>query len=223
MPTPPFPPRIMLLLLLLMPIPIRRRRRRRRLLLRRTRRRRRPRSPSRMPTPKRWQPTLLLLLIPPLPTERCDRRVAVLIRRPTADRGEVRRGGRGAWVLVRVMLRRHTLRGHLVGRRDALAATGRGAALEGGGREWAALVRELLWPRAGVGAFEEAALVAELRVVELGRVEEEEEGARTTLPGDKLERRQVLVSVVQQLKHLLLTRSLSLVAASSVCTMVTGG
>lgn len=39
-----------------------------------------------------------------------------------------------------------------------------------------------------------------------------------TLPGERFERRHVLVSVVQQLKHLLRTRSLSFVAASSVCT-----
>lgn len=37
-----------------------------------------------------------------------------------------------------------------------------------------------------------------------------------TLPGDKLERRHVLVSVVQQLKHLLRMRSLNFVDASSV-------
>lgn len=38
----------------------------------------------------------------------------------------------------------------------------------------------------------------------------------TTLPGLRLERRQVDVSVVQQLKHRRRTRSLSFVAASSV-------
>ena len=42
-------------------------------------------------------------------------------------------------------------------------------------------------------------------------------GALTTLPGLRFERRHVDVSVVQQLKHLRRTRSLSLVVASSVC------
>ena len=42
------------------------------------------------------------------------------------------------------------------------------------------------------------------------------EGALTTFPGLRLERRQVDVSVVQQLKQRLRTRSLSFVAASSV-------
>jgi hypothetical protein len=44
----------------------------------------------------------------------------------------------------------------------------------------------------------------------------------TTLPGFRLERRQVEVSVVQQLKQRRRTRSLSLVAASSVCTIWKG-
>jgi hypothetical protein len=47
----------------------------------------------------------------------------------------------------------------------------------------------------------------------------EEKGTRTTLPGLKLLRLHVLVSVVQQLKHLRRTRSLSFIAASSVCTI----
>ena len=42
------------------------------------------------------------------------------------------------------------------------------------------------------------------------------ERALTTFPGLRLERRQVEVSVVQQLKQRLRTRSLSFVAASSV-------
>jgi len=45
---------------------------------------------------------------------------------------------------------------------------------------------------------------------------------RTTLPGLRLDLRQVEVSVVQQLKHLLRIPSVSFVAASSVWTMVTG-
>ena len=46
--------------------------------------------------------------------------------------------------------------------------------------------------------------------------------ALTTLPGLRFERRHVDVSVVQQLKHLRRTRSLSLVVASSVCMTGTG-
>ena len=42
------------------------------------------------------------------------------------------------------------------------------------------------------------------------------QSVRTTFPGFKLERRQVDVSVVQQLKHRRLTRSLNFVEASSV-------
>ena len=55
-----------------------------------------------------------------------------------------------------------------------------------------------------------------------GAIVESERKRRTTLPGERLDLRQVEVSVVQQLKQRRRTRSLSLVAASSVWTMVTG-
>lgn len=45
----------------------------------------------------------------------------------------------------------------------------------------------------------------------------------TTLPGLRFERRQVEVSVVQQLKQRLRMPSVSFVFASDVCTMETGG
>lgn len=44
-----------------------------------------------------------------------------------------------------------------------------------------------------------------------------------TFPGLKFERRQVDVSVVQQLKHRLRIPSVNLVLASEVCTTATGG
>ena len=73
----------------------------------------------------------------------------------------------------------------------------------------APFVWELLRPRARVRALEETALVAELHVGD-GRVSDrpwraEEDGTRkeasthTTLPGVRLDRRQVEVSVVRQL------------------------
>lgn len=97
---------------------------------------------------------------------------------------------------------------------------GRGATSEGRGGERAALVGELLWAGTRVRALKQTTLVAQL-----GNSEYEvktKNKRHTTLPGLRLDLRQVEVSVVQQLKHLRRTRSLSFVAASSVWTMVTG-
>jgi len=52
---------------------------------------------------------------------------------------------------------------------------------------------------------------------------EKKQGRRTTLPGLRFERRQVEVSVVQQLKQRLRMPSVSFVFASEVWTMETGG
>ncbi len=88
---------------------------------------------------------------------------------------------------------------------------------ERGPSEWATFVRELFGPGPGVGPFEQTTLVAQLERIKVReRNEKKKEKKLTTLPGLRLDRRQVEVSVVQQLKHLRRTRSLSLVLASSV-------
>lgn len=126
----------------------------------------------------------------------------VLMRGPVRAGHERRNGG-----VVRVVRRHrvHVVRGD---GREALYPTrgpGRGCArrLEGRGDERAALVRELFGARARVRALEEAALVAELRGAHhkvRGRGKRRRENRlRTTLPGVRLERRQVDVSVVRQL------------------------
>jgi hypothetical protein len=79
-------------------------------------------------------------------------------------------------------------------------------------------VRELVWSGPGVCTLEKAALVAELATGVRTDQNERNRGL-TTFPGLRFERRQVDVSVVQQLKQRLRTRSDSFVVASSVCIM----
>ena len=71
-----------------------------------------------------------------------------------------------------------------------------------------------------MSTFKETTLVAELckedGVCVRERERQSERNQFTTLPGERLDLRQVDVSVVQQLKQRRRTRSLSLVAASSV-------
>ena len=83
-----------------------------------------------------------------------------------------------------------------------------------------------------MSSFKEAALVTQLLKKKKERkkrkrlyVKQTRKGKRrrTTFPGLRFDLLQVEVSVVQQLKHLLRIPSVSLVAASSVWTMVTGG
>jgi hypothetical protein len=92
------------------------------------------------------------------------------------------------------------------GRKDAhLCLRGR-ARSESRGRRRAALVRELLGAWTRVRAFEEAAFVAELKKRVSIQEKRREERSTNDVPW------------AQQLKHLRLTRSLSFVAALSVCT-----
>ena len=78
-----------------------------------------------------------------------------------------------------------------------------------------ALMRELLWPCTIVCPLEQAAFVAKLYQHE-GELQKVTLYTLTTLPGLRLDRLQVDVSVVQQLKHRLRILSFSLVVASSV-------
>jgi hypothetical protein len=86
-------------------------------------------------------------------------------------------------------------------------------------RQRAALMRELLRPGTRVRALEQSTLVAQLEYPSYSLAHKQKKigKGRTTLPGLKLLLLHVLVSVVQQLKHRLRTRSLSFIAASSVC------